>query len=203
MVNVVICKGKELYNFMNQKAVSMSGIKRVAPFGWWSWLAESLKDFWCSVYFLVWVLKPWVCLLGGNSSSSTLHVLFCTCAVFQESLLPPHKKQVFLVFFSSLNKCWTNMCRIKVWRGVRIVAWLRERIILSLAWAYAFSLEAVHFIVVHDLALLLGIKASLAFFLNNDPIFSANRTEAIALPQMSLLVRVAWLCQVSTPSWRW
>lgn len=45
MVNVVICKGKELYNFMNQKAVSMLGIKRVAPFGWWSWLAESLKDF--------------------------------------------------------------------------------------------------------------------------------------------------------------
>lgn len=40
MTNLVICKHKEHYNFVNKKAVLLLGVKRVTPFGKWSSLAE-------------------------------------------------------------------------------------------------------------------------------------------------------------------
>lgn len=134
-----------------------------------------------------------------------LYALFCMCCI-SKVYLPLSKSSLSL---SSRNKCWTNMCRIIVWRAARLQH--ASRSIDVLVWPghsdVHFHLMEFMSLLFYDLAFLFRAKASLAYYFSwmtsPSSLCTKGSSRAIALLQISLLVRVAWLCQVLMLSWRW
>lgn len=147
---------------MHRKAVSMSAVERVPPSEGWSWLAESLRDFWCSTWSGCWNHR---CLNFGGilwaihyDMCSFPHVLY-----FKKAYLPLPKSSFIFLLFN--NKCSTNIYRIVVLSGARIIACFKGCICCGSIQASDVQLHLVQLISLHyDLAFVFRVKASLAFF---------------------------------------
>ena len=145
--------------------------------------------------------------LGEFELSIMTYALFCVLYFKKASLSP---KGVLFCFFyplTSVNKCQTNIRRRIVWSGARIITCCRGiDTWFCLAIRRAFHLMQL-ILLVHDLTLLSGVKASLTFpppqirFPSWLPTKGPMRT--IDMSQINFLVHIAWVCPVLTPSWRW